>query len=319
MAITSPSPFLNLPPELRINIYEYLLVRQIPLKGRTARLDEKYDIHTSILRVNKQIHDEARSVFFGRNTFYLTSMPPLRPWKIYDYEKEEIVEEEGSGAFEPPLQLKDLPHVRHLHIDLLYYPNTTRYVRPGMRLRRQGLRERGRIGPGVIAGAHRYVKSLVYVLRTVQQTLLSLRVCADVRRIGTEAISRSSTVKSDEYADEEEQPLDFEAVQLGFNAADASQFFASALSALSMQNISFYFDFADSYFAFQVAKDEISSRSLGFLMRQVSVARSEIRLKELLKELGDDDEEEEDYWRLTGGGEFDSSGHIKLMWPSSYK
>ncbi|KAJ4369203.1 hypothetical protein N0V83_006288 [Neocucurbitaria cava] len=254
MAITSPSPFLNLSTELRINIYEHLLVSQIPLKGRTARLDEKYDLHTSILRVNKQIHDEARSVFFGRNTFYLTSMPPLRPWKIYDYEKEEIREEEGSGAFEPPLQLKDLPHVRHLHIDLLYYPKTT----------------------------------------------------------------RSSTAKSYEYADEEEQPLDFEALHLGFKAADASPFFASALSALSVRDISCNFDFADSYFAFQVAKDELSSRSLGFLLRQVSVARSEIRLKALLKELGDDDEDEEDYWRLTGGGQFDSSGHIKLMWPSSY-
>jgi hypothetical protein len=72
------SPFLDiLPPDLRLHIYTHLLVSPTPIKGPVARLHqaETYGLNTAILRTNKQIHDEARTVFLGRNTFSINSLP----------------------------------------------------------------------------------------------------------------------------------------------------------------------------------------------------------------------------------------------------
>ncbi|KAK1913469.1 hypothetical protein P3342_005405 [Pyrenophora teres f. teres] len=67
MASATRSPFLHvLPAELRLHIYTLLLVTPSPLKGPVARESTKYDLHTAILRTNKQIHAEARSIFFGK-------------------------------------------------------------------------------------------------------------------------------------------------------------------------------------------------------------------------------------------------------------
>ncbi|CAO2651301.1 Nn.00g095980.m01.CDS01 [Neocucurbitaria sp. VM-36] len=319
----SSSPFLDiLPPELRITIYEHLLVARTPLKGRSARLNERYNLHTAILRVNRQIHDEACSIFFGRNTFYIASMPPpprmlLNSIKQHGESVEEI-EEEGSGAFEPPLQLKDLPRVRHLEIDLLYYGVCTK-----LNAEHEGsVRERAVCGGGG-AGARRYIDSLTCVLRAVQQTLLSLRVCADVRRYTRSlspptSTSASSTLKSDELhrdklPDEAYQPLDFKAILSGFHAADTSPLFTSALAALTFAKVPLHFDFPESYFDFEVPMSVLSRGSLVFLTGQVLFARSEIGLRAIMEELGDDDEEE--MWRGEEGL-VDLSGHVKLMWPS---
>ncbi|KAL6153288.1 hypothetical protein ACJBU6_08441 [Exserohilum turcicum] len=170
---TTRSPFLDvLPPELRLHIYSHLLVASSPLKGPVARQDTSYDLHTAILRTNKQIYHEARSIFFGRNTFYITSIPPSRPSTGSDEDAEDHDEEEGSGAFEPPLQLRDLPLVRHLQVDLLYYPKSMHTIRD----RRSG------IWIPVCVGAQRYSTSLSFLLSAVETRLLSLKLCADTRR-----------------------------------------------------------------------------------------------------------------------------------------
>jgi len=143
----TPSPLLTLPPDLRQRIYTHLLVSPTPLKGRIARQhqNEKCNLHTSILRVNKQIGNEAKHIFFGLNTFSISSVPPTQS---------QIDDGEGSGAFEPPLQLKDLNYVRSLEIDLAY------------------------AGPG---SAERYMTSLSFLLAHAKTSHTQLSLVGDAR------------------------------------------------------------------------------------------------------------------------------------------
>ncbi|EWC44286.1 hypothetical protein DRE_01112 [Drechslerella stenobrocha 248] len=71
VATSTPFPLLALPRELRNEVYRHLLTMPIP-----TFLPQPYKvdlvpkrINTSILRVNKQIHDEATEVLYGSNTF----------------------------------------------------------------------------------------------------------------------------------------------------------------------------------------------------------------------------------------------------------
>jgi hypothetical protein len=70
--------FLTLPPELRLEIYTLLLL--LPPYSRYAAPSR---VHGSILRTSRQIHDEASSLLYSKNTFLahpslLTSFPRLR-------------------------------------------------------------------------------------------------------------------------------------------------------------------------------------------------------------------------------------------------
>ncbi|OAL49805.1 hypothetical protein IQ07DRAFT_567186 [Pyrenochaeta sp. DS3sAY3a] len=271
------SPFLDLlPPEMRLYIYSFLLVTPQPIKGTIARQDAKYNLHTAILRTNRQINDEARSVFFGKNTFCISSVPPapsttsVRNAAFNSEDQEE--EDTGSGAFEPPLQLRDLPLVRHLEIDLLYYPRS---------LRTTWSAADGGWKPTCV-GAERYIASLFYILRCVESSLLSLSLCADMR-----PYSASRTPEL------EDPPLSPTKLLTGFHAADTSPRFKAALAALPIDIIPLRFDFPESHFDFCVEKRVLLRESLVFLAGQVLLARSEIRLKALLGEMGGDDGEGE--------------------------
>jgi hypothetical protein len=257
--MSTTTPFLDiLPPEIRLRIYTSLLTSPVPIKGPWSRRfqQEKYNIHTAILRTNKQIYSEARHVFFGRNTFSLNALPPLPPPTQDNDEEEE--EEMGSGAFEPPLQLKDLNLVRHLEIDLLYYPTRT------PTRQREGVREIKCIG------AERYITSLSYVLSTSSHSLKSLKLVADVR---PHLPSPTST-------------FDMKPYLTGFLAADDSARFKTALSALTMANVGLRFDFLDMLFEFETSRKLVERASLVYLAGQVVLKRGEIGLKGMLEELG---------------------------------
>ncbi|EUC35619.1 hypothetical protein COCVIDRAFT_114893 [Bipolaris victoriae FI3] len=277
MAPTTHSAFLDmLPPELRINIYSHLLVASTPLKGQLARQDKTYDLHTAILRTNRQIHHEARSVFFGKNTFYITSIPPSQPGGDHDDDYEE---EEGSGAFEPPLQLRDLPLVRHLEIDLLYYPRSMQTIRD----RRTG------IWKPVCVGAQRYSTSLSYLLSAVETRLLSLKLCADTRRYLDEPAVVVG-IGNDSSSSNNDDRVEAQRILTGFYMADANPLFRKALARLHVADMALHFDFPESYFDFVVLKKVLCRQNLVELAGQVLDVRSDIRFKTAAKqEAGADD------------------------------
>jgi hypothetical protein len=306
---TTHSPFLDiLPPELRLHIYDHLLVASKPLKGPDARQfqSERYNLHTSILRANKQIYSEARHVFFGKNILHVNSVPPLTGQD----------DEEGSGGFEPPLQLKDLPLVRHLQIDLLYYPPVLKTTI-------------GKDGWGwqpVCPGAERYSTSLSLLLGAVKNSLLSLELAADVRPFIAYQPPQSwprPTSSSNNNNDVEADGLDMKKFLTGFHTADRNWRFASSLSALAIRNIELRFDFPESYFDFIVEKDTLLEGHLVHLAVQVMIARNEIQLRVTLDELGGqgnkaDTREKAASIHQQGIGLLGATEHITLPWPRQW-
>jgi hypothetical protein len=258
-AMATPAPFLSiLPPELRLRIYAQLLVASKPLKGPITRQaqDEKYDVHTAILRTNKQIFSEARHVFFGVNTFSISSVPPRDD------------SDEASGAFEPPLQLKDLSLIRHLEVDLIYYP----------RVLKTELKRAGSGWQPVSNGAERYITCLSFLIGGVKDTLRTLKIGADVRPY-------TSTTT------EEDHVLDIAKYLTGFQYADQTPRFKQAIAALSVKQLQLRFEFAETYFDFKVERDVLDRWSLMYLAGQLAIKKSEIELKGLMEELGDDETE----------------------------
>ncbi|KAK5720199.1 hypothetical protein LTR15_007472 [Elasticomyces elasticus] len=60
---TTKSSLLSLPPELRNNIYELVLLTTVPLPRFSASLSTRVP---TLLHVNQQIRDEAISIYYGR-------------------------------------------------------------------------------------------------------------------------------------------------------------------------------------------------------------------------------------------------------------
>ncbi|KAF2830239.1 hypothetical protein CC86DRAFT_274217, partial [Ophiobolus disseminans] len=245
---------LTLPPDIRLRIYTPLLTSPHSLKGPTARQSspEKplYNIHTAILRVNKQINTEARHVFFGMNVFSLSAMPPVQ--------EVEDEEEDGSGAFEPPLQLKDLALVRRLEIDLVY--------------------------AGPRTGAERYIQNLSFVLGAVKSSLIALRIAGDSRAHATQdgCAGLGGMGGGDGM---EEGGMDVKTYLRGFLAASSSPRFLDALAALHTKTIALGFDFEDVCFRLSVEKDVLAKGWLVWIVGQVLVARTEIGIRDALGEL----------------------------------
>ena len=329
---TKKSPFLDtLPPELRLRVYSHLLVASVPIKGPPARSPTtRYNLSTAILRVNKQINAEARSAFFGRNTFYITSLPSTRSSSTAKGEGVgEEEEEEGSGAFSPPLQLPDLPLVRHLEIDPLFPPPPPSTPT---------LRSSHHPGSGSSGGgggekkpsraAQRYVLNLTYLLILVRPTLRSLSFTADARGYGVEPaplpssaslspsslpLSPSPSFSEDENENEEEEEdrderdetstLHIPTLLSAFQTLESHTRFLKAVSDLdSIKHLRVSFFFPESEFRFEVERQELCKRGLLFLACQTVFARSEIGIRAVLEGLERGEEEEEE-----GVGAFDGT------------
>ncbi|KAF2629780.1 hypothetical protein BU25DRAFT_485828 [Macroventuria anomochaeta] len=272
MAPTIKSLFLDmLPPELRLRIYDYLLVADKPLKGVIARRNTRYGLDTKILRVNKQIYAEARNAFFGKNTFYVTTLPSQSDDDV-----------EGSGAFEPPLQVKDLPLLQHLEIDPLYYPKKLR-TEPSV----------GGWKP-ICPAAERYIMNLTHLLTFVKSTLLSLSFKADTRSYASFSDEVFGALSSDDESLDDS--LDVKKVLTAFHIIEGNLRFTKAVSELvAVRSVSVGFSFPESDFKFKVEKQELCKRGLLFLACQTVFARTEIKIKAMLERLSDDglDEAEE--------------------------
>ena len=293
---TKKSPFLDtLPPELRLRVYSHLLVAPEPIKGPSARGTTRYGLSTAILRVNRQINAEARSAFFGKNTFYITSVrgtrcPSPSPNNHEDAGEEE---EEGTGAFSPPLQLHDLPLVRHLEIDPLFYPT------------RQPSSSSGAGAKTPCLAAQRYVLNLAYLLALVRPSLRSLSFTADARPY---AVPQNE--EGGEGDDEgEDGALNIPKLLTSFHVIEGHVRFRKAVADLAaVKHIAVSFFFPESEFCFEVEKGELCRRGLLFLACQTVFARSEIGVRALLEGLGDDDGVEDD-----GLGAFDGARRGSLV------
>lgn len=81
---TSDLSFLSLPPEIRLEIYAYLL-HLPPITSHVPPRNNPPKIHAAILQTNRQIHEEAAAVLYDTNTFVahpslLAGFPRLRTW-----------------------------------------------------------------------------------------------------------------------------------------------------------------------------------------------------------------------------------------------
>ncbi|KAK5165254.1 uncharacterized protein LTR77_009352 [Saxophila tyrrhenica] len=70
-----PTTFLSLPPELRNEIYSYNLLTDHPI---LLQVYKPHPGELSLLRVSRQVRDEALPVFYGANVFEANSVVMLR-------------------------------------------------------------------------------------------------------------------------------------------------------------------------------------------------------------------------------------------------
>lgn len=165
-----------LPLELRINVYEYLVVADSPLHGKTAlkRKNKKYNLDLAILWTNHQIYDEAKSVFYRKNTFSVTSTSVTRLEKGKAPASSSSEGSQVTPVFDPPLHPSIWPLLRHLTIDLMYDPSksTPKYV--------------SHIKNIAWAPFNReyaqYISTLTRLLTTTSTTLLSLSLSINLTR-----------------------------------------------------------------------------------------------------------------------------------------
>lgn len=96
--------FLDLPCEIRLDIYALLLLIHPPLDKVSPSSPQAW-LYPAILSTNRQIHTEGTPILYGNNIFLahatlLASFPRLRPWY-------------------PPIRERSvLPRIRRFHIRL---------------------------------------------------------------------------------------------------------------------------------------------------------------------------------------------------------
>ncbi|KAF1963738.1 hypothetical protein CC80DRAFT_487068 [Byssothecium circinans] len=75
-ATVAAFPFLNLPAELRLQVYSHLFPRDTPLALAAEPIvlpkQQPVKIHLDILRTNHQLHDEVTEHFYAKRTLYIT-------------------------------------------------------------------------------------------------------------------------------------------------------------------------------------------------------------------------------------------------------
>ena len=252
----------KLPAELRLTIYEYLVISPSPLKGKTARKEnERTGLNLTILRVNQQIHAEALPLFYGKNTFYVSSIPDAPPSPNQISAPERQLELGPLGTFDPPLPRSHWSLIRYLTINMLYLPKTLVSVS-------------GADGIGwkpIDPGATAYISLLVSLLQSCTSRLLSLKLVADV-------------------------PTEFDAKKclVSFFMCDANTSFSSTLAKLAttkkhggekmLKKVLLAFEFPDCYFRMSVEPVVFMKKSILLLACQVMFCQSQARVMRLLGE-----------------------------------
>ena len=160
---TARCRFLELPAELRLMIYDYLLISRDALASRAIRGDKPYGLSLTILRVNHLVYPEASSVFYQNNEFHIGSWSQSEPSDISKH-----------GQIDPPIPRACWPSLRNLSIDLMATHKTASIELS------QGLHHSGH---GMTQPA-RHVRSLTTLLESCGPHLRSLKLTANVGRSG---------------------------------------------------------------------------------------------------------------------------------------
>ncbi|KAF2465978.1 uncharacterized protein BDR25DRAFT_306443 [Lindgomyces ingoldianus] len=238
----------KLPPELRLAVYEELLLADEPIRGRVSRKEKKYGLSPAILAVSRQIYDEAHQVFFGKNTFVITSIPEDINTEA-SKESSPEAKIKALGRFDPPLHPVRWLSIRHLTIDLLYYPAKASTSAP--RLESFKLHE----DPAAVV----YISNVVSVLRVSGPKLKSFKLAASVNH---HFCARRSLIS--------------------FCVCDRDRDFVSALAAVPLKKMPFHFDFAESYYHTELRPNVFVTRSILLLACQVMFCQSQVKIDRML-------------------------------------
>ncbi|KAF2741139.1 hypothetical protein EJ04DRAFT_507549 [Polyplosphaeria fusca] len=243
------------PAELRIAVYDHLVVAKEPLKGRVARKDTRYGLHLSIFRVNRQIYQEASDLFYTQNTFFVTSFRADEQKPTKSEGKAKAV---PAGHLEPPLDLKHWARVRYLTVDLVYYPSNNEDANGDFPQQRPvGNDWKGAADPDALA----YINNVVAVVSAASSSL---------RTFGLAAIIDESFCARKSL--------------MSFFVCDRSRDFAHALAALApaVTSMPIRFEFPDCYFHIDVDPALFVSKSILLLACQVMFCQSQVRVDRLL-------------------------------------
>ncbi|KAF1949200.1 hypothetical protein CC80DRAFT_540449 [Byssothecium circinans] len=263
---TSKCLFLEaLPVELRLNIYEHLLITSSPLQGQSARKEIRYDLNLAILRVNKQIYAEAGAVFWGKNEFKITSI--AQPQGKEDGKTGAVV-----GCFDPPLQPHQLPLIRHLSLDLLYASKAGEETQPQSKpgVPRPSFTGFGNLGSDfdldvhgewltTDTGSEAYIQSLTHLLAST--TLHTLTLTANPPT-----------------------PFNAKFTLHSFLTLSRHRPFAHALSRTPLKAIPLSFEFEDCFYRTTISPSSFMEQSILMLACQVLFCQSQARIQRMMEE-----------------------------------
>ncbi|KAF2258717.1 hypothetical protein CC78DRAFT_537549 [Lojkania enalia] len=235
----------RLPTELRLTIYEHLVVSRTPLLGATARKGASTGLSLSIFQANRQIYCEAHSVFLSQNTFHITSNPSSTLANSSS-DQEPVLD---VPAFEPPLPRIHWPSIHHLTIDIVYYPSpppSTPHTSDTWK-------------PACPA-ASTYLTSILSLLSSATTSLRTFTLIA--------SISESFCAR---------QSL------LTFFLLDRDRAFIRTLAALPLAHLALRFEFPDCFYRVSVCPNVFEKKSILLLACQVIFCQSQVRIDRLLE------------------------------------
>jgi hypothetical protein len=240
----------KVPTEVRLAIYEHIVVANEPLKGKIARKGARYGLDLAILRVARQVYREARDVFYARNTFSVSAVPEQQDGEYL----------KTAGSFEPPLPCRDWPLLRNLSIDLVYYPQYSMLDHANSQVFPPVYGDDWKPAFGC---AEKYIQSLTSMIGAATPSLQYLRLEAVV-----------------------EESYSARMALISFLICERERGFQNALVALkernNIQTLPFHFEFCDSFYNVEVEPEDLARESMLNLAGKVMFCQSQWRFDLLM-------------------------------------
>lgn len=158
-----PCPLLQVPPEIRLHIYNLLL----PCTVNAKSLGKNHEAawlpgNTAVLATNRQIHREAAAVLYGQNDFLVGVNYESVLFRFRRLLKSGLVPQ-GNPALLDVLSTSNLRSLKNLSVTILHDDSYTGMIKYNFS------------GPGLTEGLRHQVKKLVEALLECDE-LISVRV-----------------------------------------------------------------------------------------------------------------------------------------------